>query len=102
MKILDVNDFDENIKTGISVIDFYADWCGPCNALSPILKEIASKYEPKIKFFKLDIDKDSDIAKRFDVMSIPTVLFFKDGILINSITGLQPEQNYIKQIETLK
>jgi len=71
----------------------YADWCGPCQALAPIVAELATDYEGKANITKLDVDASSDIAGEFGVMSIPTILVFKDGELVDKTVGLQSKED---------
>ena len=71
------------------LVDLYAPWCGPCRALAPVLEEIAEKYQDKVKVVKVNVDEEESIAARFGVMSIPTVLFFRDGKAVASFVGLK-------------
>lgn len=71
------------------LVDLYATWCGPCRALAPVLEEIAEKYQDKIKVVKVNVDEEEDIAARFCVTSIPTVIFFRDGKAVASFVGLK-------------
>lgn len=75
------NTFDEEIKASSEpvLVDFWAEWCGPCKMVSPILDEIASENTGKLKLGKINIDDNLELARRFDVMSIPTMILFKDG-----------------------
>lgn len=82
-------EFDEIIKTGSVVVDFYASWCAPCRALSPILEDIDNELID-ILIVKVDIDEISILASKYSVMSIPTLLFFKDGSLTHEQIGLLP------------
>ncbi len=82
-------EFDEIIKTGSVVVDFYASWCAPCRALSPILEDIDNELKD-ILIVKVDIDEISILASKYSVMSIPTLLFFKDGSLTHEQIGLLP------------
>lgn len=78
----------EALESEIPVmIDFYADWCGPCKMIAPIVEELADEYKDTIKVGKLNIDDNPEIATRYAVMSIPTVLFFKEGEVINQVQG---------------
>ena len=71
------------------LVDFWADWCGPCRMLGPVLEEIAEKYQDKVKVVKVNVDEEESIAQRFGVMSIPTVIFFRDGKAVASFVGLK-------------
>lgn len=72
--------FDSLIDQDTPVlIDFYADWCGPCQAMAPVLKEVANKYDGKVKIIKIDVDKNQPLAQRFGIRSIPTMMLFKQG-----------------------
>ncbi len=71
--------FDDTVKEGVTLIDFWAEWCGPCKMVSPIIDEIAADYEGKAKVGKINIDNESEIAARFNVSSIPTLMVFKNG-----------------------
>lgn len=99
MTIINTQNFDDSVKSGVTVVDFFATWCGPCTAVAPIIEGIATKYEGKAQVFKLDVDQAPEIAERFRVMSIPSVLFFKDGELKNTIVGAQPESRYTDALE---
>lgn len=79
--------FDEFIKSGTVVVDFWATWCGPCRMLGPIFDEVAEKIS-EVKFGKVDVDNSPELARRFDVMSIPNVCIFKNGELADRIIGL--------------
>jgi len=81
------------------VVDFWATWCQPCLKLAPILEEVSKQYEGKVKFGKLNIENDQDIAAKYGVMSIPTLLYFKDGKEANKTVGLMPEKKLVKAIE---
>lgn len=70
------------------LVDFYADWCGPCQAMAPVLKEVAKAHEGKVKIIKVDVDKNQPLAQKFGVRSIPTLILFKDGKLIWRKAGM--------------
>lgn len=78
--------FDEEIKEGSVIVDFFATWCGPCKMLGTVLEEL-SKEREDIKILKIDTDEFSELAMKFGVMSIPTVLFYKDGEMVNKNIG---------------
>lgn len=82
--------FDEFIKDGVVVVDFFATWCGPCRMLAPIMDEVAAKM-PQVKFGKVDIDKAPELARRFKIMSIPYVIVFKNGENVDHVIGLCDE-----------
>ena len=85
-------DFDREVVKGSkskpSVVDFWAPWCGPCHMISPIVEELDGEYGGKIGFFKLNTDESPDIASRYNVMSIPTVMVFKDGEVADIVVGV--------------
>ena len=97
VKELTADNFDSFVKKGETVIDFWAEWCGPCKYLSPIVEKIASENK-KIKFGKVDVDSQTDLAQRFQVMSIPTLLFFKDGEMVNRTSGAMPKEDLEEEI----
>ncbi len=92
MALADVNqdDFEQEVlKSDIPVIiDLWAPWCGPCKALTPNVESVAEDYSGEVKALKLNIDENPAIAARYQIMSIPTLLFFKDGEVVNQIVGL--------------
>ena len=83
------NKYDELISKGKVLVDFYATWCGPCTMLTPELEKLASEDE-SLQIIKVDVDEFPNIARRYRVMSIPTLLLFKDGKLVNSKLGYMP------------
>ena len=76
---------------GLTVVDFWAEWCGPCRAIAPILDQLAVEYAGKAKVTKLDVDTNPKTAMKFGVRSIPTVLFFKDGKVVDTVIGSVPK-----------
>ena len=77
---------------GVVMIDFWAAWCGPCRIISPTIEELSKEYSGQIKVLKLNTDENSDIASRYQVMGIPTIMFFKDGTKLDQIVGVVPKQ----------
>src|SRR5215204_1352023 len=75
---------------GLAVVDFWATWCGPCRMIAPILDQLAEEYDGKVKVAKLDVDTNIQTATRFNVRSIPMLLFFKDGRVVDQIVGAVP------------
>lgn len=97
------NNFQEEaVNTDkLVLVDFYATWCGPCKALAPVLEELADKYADKIKVVKVNVDEEESIAAKFGIVSIPTVIFFKNGQTAASFVGLRSASEIEKMIEKL-
>lgn len=94
---LDNENFDEILKKENVVVDFYASWCGPCKMFAPIFEEI-SKENENYTFVKVDVDKFEELARRYSVMSIPTVIRFKNGNILNKKIGFMNKSEFIKFI----
>ena len=86
------NEFRSEIEDGIVLVDFYAQWCGPCRMISPVLEQLHEEYDGKVNFVKVDIDVNPETAKEYGVMSIPNLLIFKDGELADRLLGFKPKQ----------
>jgi len=82
------DNFDSLISDGVVVVDFFANWCGPCRMLGPVLEELSNSGE--VKVVKIDVDQEEDLARRFGVMSIPALYLFKDGKQVDSRVGFMP------------
>ncbi len=97
-KELNAEEFKKDVldDKGTVLVDFFATWCGPCKMLAPVLEKLAPEFEGKIPIYKLDIDQYPDIARQYRVMSVPTMKIFKDGEVVETILGLQPE-NVLKE-----
>ena len=85
---------------GLVMIDFWAAWCGPCRMISPTVEELAKEYSGKIKVLKLNTDENSEIASRYKIMGIPTIMFFKDGNKLDQIVGVVPKQHLKAKIDS--
>ncbi len=96
------NDFDKFIKDDKTVIDFWAPWCGPCKMMSPIFEEAAKDLKDKAKFAKVNVDENSDLAQRFGVMSIPTIMFFRDGQPVDKAVGVLSKEEVMKRVKEIK
>lgn len=91
MKIVKQAEFDEIKNNGVVLVDFYADWCGPCKMISPVLQELSEEYEGKATIVKVNVDNDGEVASRYGVMSIPNLVLLKDGEVVKQVVGFQPK-----------
>lgn len=91
LKHLEKEDFNEEIKEGLVLVDFYADWCGPCRMVSPIVEEIAKEVEG-LKVIKVNVDNREDVAKTYGIMSIPTLILFRNGEMDKKQIGFVPKE----------
>lgn len=94
--------YDEVIHSPKPVlVDFWAPWCGPCRMVAPVVEEIAREYEDKLKVVKINVDENTGIADRYDIQSIPTLKFFKDGSVIDTIVGFRSKSALEKAVSKL-
>jgi thioredoxin 1 len=88
------------LKSDVPVlVDFYADWCGPCHAIAPTIEGLSNEFDGKVKFVKVDIDANQEVASRYEIMSIPTVMLFENGKVEDTIVGAYPATVYKQHIE---
>lgn len=100
IKLTDQNFETEVVKSNVPVlVDFWAEWCGPCRMIAPIVEEFAKEYNGKLKVCKLDVDAHGSIAQQFRILSIPTVIIFKDGKVASQIIGAVPKKEFQKHID---
>ena len=102
-RVIDLNNGEfetEVLKSNVPVlVDFYADWCGPCHAIAPTIEALSNEFEGKVKFVKVDVDSNQDVASSYEIMSIPTIMLFENGKVEDSIVGAYPATVYKQHIE---
>ena len=93
--------FDEHVKAADTavLVDFWAEWCGPCKMIAPVLEEISAEHKGKIEIAKLNIDENLDVTRRYEVMSIPTLMLFKDGELELRIIGARGKAQLVQELQ---
>jgi len=100
MSIVNITDdtFKNEISNGLVLVDFWAPWCGPCKMIAPVLEEINEEIGDQVKIGKLNVDDNQVTTAEFGVMSIPTLLLFKDGEVVEKVIGFQPKENLVELI----
>jgi thioredoxin 1 len=99
--VVDSNEFKNEIESGITVVDFFATWCGPCKMLSPVLEGLSNEMEGKVKFIKVDIDQSLELANQFQISSVPTMIVFKNGEKANQLVGFLPKEKIQETINSI-
>ena len=84
---LNQNSMEETIKEGVSLVDFWAPWCGPCRMIAPVIDQLAIEFEGKAKICKVNTEEEPELTAQYQVRSIPTILFFKDGKIVEQLIG---------------
>ncbi len=99
-KVIEIknNDFKDIENNKFTVVDFWAPWCGPCRMLTPILDSLAEKFLSNVSFAKVNIDENQDLAQTFEVQTLPTIMFFKEGKLVHKMVGLPNEEAFSDMI----
>ena len=101
LQVTDAN-VDELVNSGKPmVLDFWGEWCGPCRMVGPIVDELATEYEGKVIIGKIDVDNNDDVVSQFGIRNIPTILFFKDGVVVNKQVGAAPKATFVAKIDAL-
>ena len=85
---------------GLIMVDFFAVWCGPCKMMAPAIERLAESYKGKVKIGKLDVDENNETSSQYEIQSIPTIIFFKDGKLVDKLVGFQSEEALKKKLDT--
>lgn len=102
-KFLNMENFDEEVNNSekLVLVDFYATWCGPCKMLAPVLENIAEEYQDKINVYKVNVDEEMELARKFNIVSIPTLIFFKEGKVAKTLVGLVSKSDLQEEINAL-
>jgi thioredoxin 1 len=93
------SNFDQEIKDGVVLVDFWAEWCGPCRRIAPIVEELAGQYDGRATVGKLNVDENPNVPGRFMIRGIPTLLLFKNGQLADTLVGLAPKEDIARMID---
>jgi thioredoxin 1 len=93
--------FEATVESGVSMVDFWAPWCGPCRMVAPVVEELAADYEGKAKICKVNTDEEQDLSVKYGIRSIPTILFFKDGKVVDQMVGAAAKQTFAQKLDAL-
>ena len=95
---LTAENFEATVKDGVSLVDFWAPWCGPCRMIAPVIDELAGEFEGKANICKVNTDEQQDLAVKYGVRSVPTILFMKNGEIVDQVIGAQSKQALAEKI----
>lgn len=98
-EIVNGKDFDKFTKRGLVLVDFFADWCMPCIMMAPVMEELAKKFKSKVKFGKIDVDDNQEIAQKFHVVSIPNFILFHNGEIKERFVGTMPSEDFEEKLK---
>ena len=93
--------FDSVVAKGVSLVDFWATWCGPCRMIAPVIDELANDFEGKANICKVNTDEQQEIGVKYGIRSIPTILFFKDGVKVDMMVGAASKEVFAEKINSL-
>ena len=95
------SNFQNEVLTSdkLTVVDFWAEWCGPCRAIGPVIDELSKEYEGKVNVGKVNVDENPQVSMNYGITSIPAILFIKGGQVVDKLVGAQPKGNFVKKIE---
>lgn len=96
---LNNSNFDAETSSGVALIDFFAEWCGPCHQMSPVIEELAAEYDGVVKVCKVDVDESQDLAVKFRIMSIPALFVLKDGKVVKQFVGVTAKIDLVAAIK---
>jgi len=95
------DNFEETLKNNsIVLIDFWAEWCGPCRAIGPVVEELSKEFEGRVNIGKVNVDHNPQLSMNYGITSIPAILFIKNGQVVDKLVGAQPKHNFVKKIES--
>ena len=100
MEIINSTQFDEITSKGIVVVDFFANWCGPCKMLAPVFEQAGEEMKNDATFLKVDIDQSLELAQQFRISTVPTMMIFKDGKPVETLVGFMPKERIVQKVKS--